>query len=358
MTRTRIALVLVSLVLGAVVFAWGGVLGAEPPVTIDVAGGADGSLSMVWGGDTFLGDGAAPQIDAHGHDWPLRKVRHLLDADVVILNAEAPITTRSEPFIASKIYTYHTHPDAARALSDAGVSVLGLGNNHAMDVGPLGLADTIRHATAAGMTTFGAGANEAEAERPLLVRQGDTSIGIVAIARGYGTSITAAPRRAGTVAISVGTVRRGYELARDAGADIVIAYVHWGSNYRGITEEQRMQAQWFADAGYDLVIGTGPHIMNPIEIIGSMPVLYSLGNFVFGSPGSYTSDTPGYGLVLETTFGQGGSMEAKATCLITDNDRVDYQPDVCGVREAAEMFRGIGVPTQVEGATAILDLTP
>ncbi|MGN0371154.1 MAG: CapA family protein [Butyrivibrio sp.] len=69
-------------------------------------------------------------------------------------------------------------------------------------------------------------------------------------------------------------------------ADFVIVYPHWGTEYNmGISDEQKVWAEFFAEQGVDLVIGTHPHVVEPVEWITSstghkMLVYYSLGNFV------------------------------------------------------------------------------
>jgi hypothetical protein len=64
--------------------------------------------------------------------------------------------------------------------------------------------------------------------------------------------------------------------------------------------KQRAAAQLFADAGYDMVVGANPHIAQPIEFIGSMPVVFSVGNFVFGAPGRFDQfEIPGVGLTVD-----------------------------------------------------------
>lgn len=351
MSRTGLALIVLAAGLAGGVLTWDGdAAGSEPPaIRLESGSEENDTISMVWAGDTMLGDGASELLARRGHGWVLEGVDQLLDGDVNIINAEAPITTLYEPYLPSKIYSYQTDPPAAQALADAGVSALGLSNNHAMDQGPRGLADTIHHASEAGLVTFGAGQDEREAERPLLVRRGDLTIGVVPLAEGYGSTITAGPRQAGTVPLSTGSIVRGRELALAGGADWVVGYVHWGENYRGIVEEQRAVAKQFADAGYDLVIGHGAHIIQPAEVVDSMPVLYSLGNFVFGTPGSYTDENPGYGLVLETEFTATGLSDATATCIHVDNEAVFYQPRTCLAAAAAEVRGRVGLSAMLEG---------
>jgi hypothetical protein len=322
------------------------------PVVIDVDDD-DGAFEVTWAGDTFIGDAAEIPIAEHGHPWVLEKVAPQLGGDVVIVNAEAPITTLDDPFTPNKLYSYASDPAAAQALADAGVHVLGLANNHALDQGAQGLLDTIAHGEAAGLVSFGAGIDDRQAERPLLLKGEGATVGVVALAKGYGTRLTAGPDRAGTVPFSIAAITRGYNLAKAAGADHVIAYVHWGENYRPEpVSDQLRDARRFADTGYALVVGHGPHVMQGVQMIGTMPVLHSLGNFVFGTPGSYSEELPGYGLLAHSRFGPDGLEEIRLTCIVVDNQRVDYQPTVCDRQEAEPVLRGLGVPVEVDGFTA------
>jgi len=75
------------------------------------------------------------------------------------------------------------------------------------------------------------------------------------------------------------------EIERIAYADIKIVYIHWGCEF--ITypyEGQKRFARWLIDAGYDLVIGMHPHIMQGFEVYKDKYIFYSLGNFVFNMP--------------------------------------------------------------------------
>jgi hypothetical protein len=344
---------------GALLLGGAAIGGASPrgaaPVVVDVD--REGGFEVTWAGDTFIGDAAEIPITEHGHDWVLEAVAPLLTGDVVVVNAEAPITTLDEPFTPNKLYSYASDPAGAQALADAGVHVRGLANNHALDQGAQGLIDTLEHGDAAGLASFGAGIDDRQAERPLLLRGRDTTVGVVALAKGYGTRLTAGPGRAGTVPFSTASITRGYNLAKAAGADQVVGYVHWGENYRSEpVSDQLRDARKFESVGYDLVIGHGPHVVQGVEMIGSMPVVHSLGNFVFGTPGSYREELPGYGLLADTRFGPDGLEQLQLTCILVDNQLVDYQPTACAQQQAQQALGGLGVPVDVDGITATVDL--
>ena len=179
------------------------------------------------------------------------------------------------------------NPIAAGAIARAGIDGVSLNNNHAMDAGPVGLSETFGHLGSVNLPAFGAGEDLARAERPLLLHSEIGTVGIVGLGENFGQATRATELQAGTVVLSPKTVQRGVDLARAAGADWVIAYVQWGDNYAQVNDQQRYWAQMLAAAGYDMVLGAGPHIAQPIEFIGSVPIVYSLGNFVYGDSGPF-----------------------------------------------------------------------
>ncbi|HJN93304.1 MAG TPA: CapA family protein, partial [Dehalococcoidia bacterium] len=278
---------------------------AAPPYTI------------LWSGDTLLADAAQPLLDAEGYLAPFTDLAPLPTADYVVVNLEGPITTRATPWDLDQRWSYHAQPAAAQALATIGVDAAGLANNHTLDRGPEGLADTIAALNAAGLATFGAGQNLGEAAAPLLI---DTPHGVVAVV-GFGedssSSRLAGRTTPGSLVPSYTAVQRGIDLRRASSARWLVAYVHWGANHRAIDAEQRRWAQRFADAGYDLVIGHGPHLAQPIEFVDGMPVFFALGNFVFGTPGRYNEQAPGLSMLVGTVITEDGFRRATLTCLLT-----------------------------------------
>ena len=177
-------------------------------------------------------------------------------------------------------------------MASVGVTAVSLANNHAMDRGPQGLADTLQAFETAGIDAFGGGSNRETALQPLLIETPYGAVGVVGLGQGYGTRKTAGENRAGTLATDRCTIREAAALARTSGARWVVGFVHWGSNYSKVQHSQEAQARFFADAGYDLVVGHGPHVEQPITSVEGMSVLYSLGNFVFGTPGTILERVP------------------------------------------------------------------
>ena len=317
--------------------------------------GEDDRLSIQFVGDTMLGDDAQALLDRFGYDWPLAAMAPQLDGDHVIANAEGPFTLVRQPYNRAKSSFYPASPAAAGALARAGVDTIALGNNHTMDAGPQGLADTFTNAEAAGLSAFGAGHDLAGAQRPLILHSAFGDVGVVALGENFGRTSRAADAAPGTVVLSPETVQRGIDLARAAGADWVIAYVHWGDNYVQITDQQRYWAQMLVKAGYDMVIGTGPHVTQPIEVIDSVPVAYSIGNFAFGAAGGFSSHgVPGYGLMISAVFTRHAQVTVSVRCLLTDDAVVNFQPIPCTPEQAAVLLPAYNPDMAVLGNVGLL----
>ncbi|MBA3528533.1 MAG: CapA family protein [Propionibacteriaceae bacterium] len=312
-----------------------------------------GILATTFVGDTMLGDAAQSTLDTLGYDRVFEQVRSLVGGDFTIANAEAPITSRPDPFV-DQTYSYNMQPASAQAIRGAGIDALSLANNHAMDRGPEGLADTIATAGAAELATVGAGDSACRAELPLLIHSPSGTLAIIALANYQGPDKTAQTLGAGTIGLSRASIERGASLARASGADWIVGFVHWGENYKPTNDAQRTFAEYFAASGYDLVIGTHPHITQEIEFVQGMPVLYSIGNFAFGSAGQYTDGIPGVGLIVQAGFGGDGLRSLRLQCIVTDNEIVQFQPRPCDQTLASTVLGGLNPEVRVVGNAGYL----
>jgi len=313
------------------------------------------SYHIVWVGDILLGDRLQPYLNQYGYEWPFERVRPLIAADFLIGNAEGPITTLRDPYFAGQDFSYNAQPAAARGLAGVGFDALSLSNNHALDRGPEGLLDTLRNIREAEIQPFGAGMNEAEAAAPLLIQTPYGVVGVVGMGMDWTYGARAGPNQPGTIPFSEENIGRRKEAATAAGARWVVAFVHWGENYENIKSEQRRVAASFAKAGYTMVVGAHPHLAQEVDVVDGMPVLYSLGNFTFGSPGRYTRDMPGLSVIARTSIGRDGFERVELTCIATDNDVVKYQTRPCTVDQSRTLFRRLGSEVKVQGDRAVLE---
>jgi poly-gamma-glutamate synthesis protein (capsule biosynthesis protein) len=225
-------------------------------------------------------------------------VRALLQgADLAIANFENP---------APNAFRYHTSgtvfsadPALIDGLVNAGIDYVSLGNNHIRDAGARGIVETIANLDARGIAHGGAGRNLAEARRPAMLDAGGATVAILGydtIAKGY----AAAADRAGSAQLSAAVVREDVAAAREAGADLVIVFPHWGTEYDATPfSSQRTLAHAVIDAGADMVIGNHAHWAGAMEIYEGRPIWYALGNFVFDQT---WSEPTMEGVTLELTF--------------------------------------------------------
>jgi len=328
---------------------------ALPPSALACSAGdtaATECFEIVWTGDILLASAAQRRLDEHGYSYPFEHVASLIDADYSIGNAEGPITEQERPAFRNQKWSYNAQPEAAAALGALGFDALGLANNHLWDRGRQGIEDTIRYLDEAGVETFGAGINRAEAERPLLIATPHGTLAVVGFGAAWSEIYPALKNRPGLIPLDAAAARRGHELATAAGARWVVAYVHWGRNYSDVTEPQPRHAALLVEAGYDLVVGHHSHTAQTLERIDGVPVLYSLGNFAFGTSGRFKEAYPGHGLVARGFVGPDGFAGLELSCIETDNRIVRYQPRPCSTELAAQVFERVAPDAEIRDGVA------
>jgi hypothetical protein len=234
----------------------------------------------------------------------------LKEADIRLGQCERVYSDRGqEPQFAYGPGGQHTrlHPRFASVWKAAGIDVVSLASNHAMDWGPDALLDTIDMFRAMGKTVIGAGRNEEEARKPAIVERNGVKIAILAYcsvlrdgqAAGKGKA-GIAPMRAHThyapEEFQPGTPPRIFtsphkedvealqEDIRRAKqqADVVLVTIHWGLRLvaKTICTYQPTVAHAAIDAGADLIIGHHAHSIKAIETYKGKVCFYSIGNFM------------------------------------------------------------------------------
>ncbi len=216
-----------------------------------------------------------------GPAHPFRRVRAAwADADLRLGNLESPITAAPKTF-PSKL-TLRSAPDAAASLRAAGLDCVTLANNHVLDFGAEGLADTRAALDAAGIAHAGAGTDAASAAAPVVLRRNGQTIGMLAFCLVEQSSpLYAGPASPGVAAFDVGAAVRSVRGLRPS-VDWLIVQIHWGVEMSRLpTVQQRQWARRIVEAGADLIVGHHPHVVQPFETVAGVPVFYSLGNFLF-----------------------------------------------------------------------------
>ena len=251
-------------------------------------------------------------------------------------------------------YVHRSSPASAQAFANLGVDIVTLGNNHAMDQGLQGLIDTGEVLKASGIISIGAGSNKDEALKPFITDTPSGKLAIFSFGEECPTAPDATSESAGICTLNIKNINAACELAEAEGVDWMVASVHWGNIYTDVVPAQVKMARILADKGFDLIIGHGPHVHQRISVIGGTPVIYSLGNFAVLSRGSYTEETPGYGLMVTTVLGPRGFREIRVKCIQIDNKIVEYQPRPCDTVTARQLLESIYPGIQIEDNTGVL----
>ena len=261
------------------------------PVTLDAVG------------DITFGEQVGPTLDRLGGRYPWTSVAPLLRrADVATGNLETAVSLRGTP-AGSKQYTFRGAPWMLRPVhSYAGLDVLTLANNHAVDYGRSALLDTIHAVRAAGMETIGAGANSSLARRPATVTRGGLQVALLGYSDINPPGFTATADAPGTAAADPAEVGADVRAALRR-ADVAVCFFHWGVELHAQPDtRQKELAIACLRAGASLVLGAHPHVFGPIVRPSRHTlVAWTLGNFVFPS-GAATGRTG----ILQVRLGTDG----------------------------------------------------
>ncbi|MGL5061623.1 MAG: CapA family protein, partial [Microcoleus sp.] len=247
----------------------------------------DPTVTLMFGGNVNLSDALAGS-GGSDYQWGFANMDEYRQADVSMVNLENPLT-RSTLGTGKKQLSFKTDPESVKVLQAGGVDLVNLANNHAMDYEEPGLVETINTLDNAGIHHLGAGRNIQEARRPEIIEVKGQRIAYLGY---FDTDLNAADSgRAGT------NPRRNNRVAEDIRAlkgqvDWIIVNYHWGvelADYPG--DWQIDLARFTIDQGADLVVGHHPHVLQGAEIYKDRPIVYSLGNFIFGANARSDYDT-------------------------------------------------------------------
>lgn len=220
---------------------------------------------------------APPVPDRYDH--PFNKISAFMrERDVVFANLENPLSD-------NKRVTgfFRSEPGYAEAIKKSGISIVSLANNHVFDAGEIGFMDTIRHLDEAGIEHVGDGNDLESARAGRTITVNGIKIHFLAYTQFCNSNFTSAANScSGIMPLDLDLATEDIENARLKN-DLVFVSLHWGyENQPNIHPKQIEIARNFIDAGADCIIGHHSHVPHGVEIYRERPILYSLGNFIFG----------------------------------------------------------------------------
>jgi poly-gamma-glutamate capsule biosynthesis protein CapA/YwtB (metallophosphatase superfamily) len=262
------------------------------------------AATLVFGGDVMLGRSCAKKIE-NGADPFAGVAAELRSASFAAANLECTISPVGE---SAKRYAFRAPASSAQLLRTAGFRAMGLANNHALDFGFAALHDCAARLIQEKIEPLGIAKHGSDTCNPSFFSMANgKKIALLAIS-------DVGPAAGSQIGSASDRIRLSNAFANArSDADVVVCMVHWGiENSEKITDQQHELARWLIDRGVDVVVGSHPHCVQPLDFYHGCPIAYSLGNLVFDGAPSVVSWNRG--ALLE--IGLNENAQVAAACLV------------------------------------------
>jgi len=238
---------------------------------------------------------------------------YVSNADIAIGNLETTFAGKDRGY--SNYPQFNTPEQLAYNLKDFGIDVLSTANNHSMDTYFSGIVSTLNYLDDAGIAHVGTNAT-LDAQNEILIKDVN-GIKIAFLAFTYGTNGISIPsdKSFAVNLISDDFILQQLTLAKEQNPDLICVSMHWGIEYQTKqNSEQERLANLLFENGADVILGSHPHVLQPMEKKtitledGSTKdcfVIYSLGNFMSGQTYPNTRNS----IILNMSFTKNGETE-------------------------------------------------
>lgn len=248
-------------------------------------------------GDAYRYEGSSTSyhsvIDEKGYAWPFSLVREYLAADdLTIANLEVVLTTKTAH--RDKRYNLRADPDHVSILLEGSIEMVCTVNNHCMDFHQAGYEESTATLDAAGISRFGTVyPGQPNGYDDLGVYDtGDLRVGFVGFSYPQDYDLKR-------------IISRIRILKEEKGCDLVVVSLHWGrETYMTPDQSQVTYAKQIIDAGADVIWGHHPHVIQPITFYKGKPIMFSTGNFTFGTMSDVDPSTGIFQLAYTRVDGQ------------------------------------------------------
>ncbi|SEO97583.1 CapA family protein [Actinacidiphila rubida] len=298
-----------------------------------------GTITLAFAGDVHFTERTAARLGIDPALGPMTQT--LSAADFAMVNLESAITERGVP--QPKKYHFRTTPQALDALRGSGIDAVTMANNHSVDYGAQGLADSIDAKHHAPIPVVGIGADDTEAYQPYTTTINGVRLAVVAASQVQditNQNWRAGPGRPGIAsALDRPRLLKAVRAAR-AHADVVVVYLHWGTEGQSCPgPEQKSIAADLSAAGATAVVGTHAHVMLGSGMLGPTYVAYGFGNFLwYGSSPYPHSDQTG---VTTLTVTHGRVAQARFSPAVVDGQGVPEPQSGAAAQGILQRYQGL-----------------
>ncbi len=294
-------------------------------------------ITLVAVGDIMLAHRLEPFIEEYGPSYPYKYTAHIFkEADISFANLESPLSTKGEP-IPDKEYTFRANPKVTEGLKEAGFDVLSLANNHILDYGEEAFFETIEALDNQIIRHVGAGRNIREARKPVILKVKNKKFGFLAYSNTFPKRFWAEENKAGSAYGKFSSVKKDVKELKEK-VDFLIVSFHWGNEEEISPQEyQRNLAHLAIDQGADIILGHHPHILSGIETYRNGIIIYSLGNFAFGSYSEKAKESA----IFRFHFSKDKLQQLEIIPISVYNKRIKFQPRILRKEGAAGVLERI-----------------
>ena len=227
----------------------------------------------------------------------------LQDSDYVVPNVEGALTAWNTKRGDASIPAHASDPRSVKVLDRINGNIWNLSNNHTLDCGVEGLLDTLHLAKEHHALTLGAGMNEKDASKSVIIKE-EGGIGFLSVC--YKKMFKASEDRPGLIdwndfALIQKTIKRIKKENR-----FCILIVHGGEEFSDLPVPYvRNKYRRYLRMGADIVVGHHPHVPQGYETVGKKIIFYSLGNFIFDTDYQRLQPHTDLGILLKLQIKQG-----------------------------------------------------
>lgn len=282
------------------------------------------TLTLSFLGDCSIGEaiqnkgeenGYTWMVDQNGLDWPFSLVRKYLDADdFTFANLEVVFTQRTKH--VDKVFPLVGDPKYAQVLLHSGVDAVNTVNNHCFDFNLEGYQDTMAALDAIDFPHFGSVYvnNKTQGQdRMIMARVKGVTIGALGFTYPQDSDLALIAAR--------------IERLKAAGCDLVVVALHWGKETHPMPESwQFVYARNVIDLGADVVWGHHPHVLQPVQLYNGGVILYSTGNFTFGTMSSKVDRDTGIFQLTYELAENGPALSRLTVVPCATTGKGDYRP--------------------------------
>lgn len=235
-------------------------------------------IRIGFAGDVMLGRLVSEKIKHKNPTYVWGTMLPFLKAnDLNVVNLETTFTDSMHP--VPKVFNFKADPRVVKALKAGSIEAVNIANNHILDFDVEGLKDTLTTLNKAGIKHTGAGMNDYEAAKPIVIQKKGLIIGIISYTDNE-PSWESGSHKPGTRYLRIEDAEKAIkELKKQV--DLLIVSLHWGPNWQ---EEPPLKFKHFAhrmiDAGADIIHGHSNHTFQGYEWYKGKLILYQTGDFV------------------------------------------------------------------------------